>query len=413
VTRAASWTLLAACLAVPARAQIRVLPVTADVDSLEIGPFYVRPSLTIRNLGVDGNVFNSGDRPRSDRTAILNPGLGLFLPVGRRVRLAADGGLDVAWFARESEERYLDHYGSADLELELRPVTVFAGMGGGRHRRRFTIEIDQRLRRRLADARAGARIGIGDRTALAVELATETEVFAGDEGGGAQATKSALDRESRDLNMELRYQLTHKTTLLATAQLRRDDFTSDPRALTRASSRRILAGFELSPKALVGGHVLIGARVFPERDDQAAPVFSGLALSAQVSRRLAWFARVQLRADRDVSHSFRSGQRDGESRRNAYVYGRYGVSLDLGLPADLLARTSADLERARYLLPILRAGEPRERAERRWVLRGTLLLPVGKRLRLGATVSWAQRISGFTEASYDGIYYGLAAELRP
>jgi len=412
VTRAASWILLAACLAVPAQAQIRVLPVSAGIDSVELGPFYLSPTFTIRNLGVDGNVFNSSDR-RTDRTAILNPGLEVFLPVGRRLRVVADGGLDVAYFARESEERYVDHFGNADLELELRPLTVFAGVGGGQHRRRFTIEIDQRLRRSVSSARGGTRLNVGDRATFAFELATATELFAGDEGASAQTTKQALDRETRELTAELRYRLTHKTSFIATAQLQRDDFTSDPRASTRASSRRYLAGFELSRKALVGGSVLVGTRVFPGGGDQAAPVYSGLALSARLSRRIAWFAQLQVRADRDVSHSFRSGVVDGESRRNTYVHGRYGVGLDFGLPADLLARTSADLERSRYLLPILRAGRPQERIDRRWTLRGTLLWPVGTRLRLGATVSWAQRTSNFAGADYDGIYYGLAAELKP
>jgi len=413
VKRAAGSILLAACLAVPAQAQVRVLPVSAGVDSVEVGPFYLTPSLTIRNLGVDGNVFNSSDRPRSDRTAILNPGLEVFLPVGQRLRLVADGGLDVAYFARESDERYVDHFGSADLELELRPVTVFAGLGGGHHRRRFTIEIDQRLRRAVTSARAGARLHVGDRTAFAFEIATDTEVFNEDQGANARMTKQALDRETRSLTAELRYRLTHKTSFLATAQLQRDDFTSDPRASTRASSQRYLAGFELSPKALIGGRLLVGARIFPQSDDQAAPEYSGLALSARISRRIAWFAQVRVRAERDVSHSLRSGVVDGESRRNSYVHGRYGVGIDFGLPADLLARTSADFERSRYLLPILRAGQPEERIDRRWIVRGTLLWPVGTRLRLGATVSWAQRTSNFPGAGYDGIYYGLAAELRP
>ena len=62
---------------------------------MRLGPLYLNPVLQIRELGVDTNVFNTFDDPKSDFTATLGPEIESWLPLGRRILITAFGGVDV------------------------------------------------------------------------------------------------------------------------------------------------------------------------------------------------------------------------------------------------------------------------------------------------------------------------------
>ena len=52
---------------------------------LHMGPFYVTPSVVLRDAGVDTNVFNSEGQQRSDFTFTLEPKVDLWMPFGRKL----------------------------------------------------------------------------------------------------------------------------------------------------------------------------------------------------------------------------------------------------------------------------------------------------------------------------------------
>ena len=68
---AATTTCLLVGLASPARGQD--VPTPEDAARFRFGPIRFTPVLNITNLGVDSNVFNEADDPKSDNTAVFGP----------------------------------------------------------------------------------------------------------------------------------------------------------------------------------------------------------------------------------------------------------------------------------------------------------------------------------------------------
>lgn len=399
--------------AVPAGAQVRVAPL--EVTRFHLGPLELTPTFEVRNLGIDNNVFNDSRR-RRDSNLILGPGLEAFLPVGERLRVGGSGRADVGWFTEESDQRYVDLIGSTDAELDVGPLTLIAGASGGRQRQRFSIEIDDRIRRETRELRGGVGVSLGARTLLVLEGSTGGLRFdpstARTPERGTEI-KRALDRDTRQAEVELRYRLTDKTTLEITGTRREDEFLFDPADRSAARLWQVLGGFRFARTALVSGRLQAGMVRVPDASDQAVPPWSGLALEASLARNLAWFARLQLDARRRISWAVSRGILATDQRRNSFVDESYAARVSLGLPLDAVLRTSVMRERALFVLPVVQAGREVDRVDRRLSVRTNLLWPVGQRLRLGFHVTWQRRTSTLRGVAYEGWLYGLAAEVVP
>src|SRR5436305_9848265 len=75
--------------AVAAGAQTLAAPVGADFDPRKdarahAGGVYFTPTFRLENLGIDSNVFNTTDDPKSDFTATFTPGVQVWMPIQRR-----------------------------------------------------------------------------------------------------------------------------------------------------------------------------------------------------------------------------------------------------------------------------------------------------------------------------------------
>jgi hypothetical protein len=404
---------LALLAAAPASAQVRVAPL--EVARFHVGPLELTPTFAISNLGIDNNVFNDG-RNRRDANLIMNPGLNAFLPVGRRIRVGGDGQMDVGWFTREGDERYVDLRGNAGAELDLGPLTLVAGARGGRQRQRFSIEVDDRIRRETHELSGGAGISLGARSLVVFEAFTgrlrfdSSTAYTPERG---DQIRRALDRDWYGGRAELRYRLTDKTTAVVRGERREDEFVFDPEP--RSSARRwdLVGGFDLAKTALVSGRLLAGVVSVPADEGQAVPPYTGLAIEASLSRNLAWFAQLRIAGRRDVSWAVSRGILESAERRNSFVDEHLSAELSLGLPLDAVLRTSLGQDRARFLLPVIQRGSELSRVDRRLTLRASLLWPIGQRIRLGGSVLWARRSSNFAGVGYEGWRYGLAAELIP
>jgi hypothetical protein len=403
---------LALLAAAQANAQVRVAPL--EVARFHLGPLELAPTLEISNLGIDNNVFND-ERNRRDANLIVSPGSRLFLPVGRRVRLGGDGRADVGWFTREGAERYVDLRGAAAGEVDLGPLTLIAGAAGGRQRQRFSIEIDDRIRRESHELHAGGGLALGARTLLVLEAFTGGHRFDASTAQTVErgeAIARALDRDQAGARAELRYRLTDKTTVVAQGERSEDEFVLDP---GRPTARRwqLLGGFDFSSTALVSGRLRAGVVKVPDEEAQAVPPYTGLALEASLRHPISWFAELRVDARRGVSWAVARGAIEGGDQRNAFVDELLSAQLAVGLPLDAVLRTSVSGDRARFLLPVIQQGLEVSRVDRRLTVRTSILWPIGQRIRLGGNVLWARRTSSFAGVAYEGWRYGLAAELIP
>src|SRR5262245_39742907 len=79
-------------------------PPAEERPPFQIGPVGVRPRLVITNLGVDNNVFNESENPKSDFTFTTSPELVLSLDPGR-VKLTSTAGTDLVYYKEYTSER--------------------------------------------------------------------------------------------------------------------------------------------------------------------------------------------------------------------------------------------------------------------------------------------------------------------
>jgi hypothetical protein len=415
--RCTPLALVLLALTLPAHAQ--ATDKAARPGRFRLGPLWLTPKLVLRNAGVDNNVYNAnGDTPTvSDRQAALTPGVDLLLPIGSRLRVSAVGTLGLNWFQREESEKSTDLNGQGRAEFDLGPLTVFGTGAAGRHRQRFSVEIDQRLERSSRSRGGGLRWRVTRRLGLAGEGSWQRYRFEQGVQVRGQSVKSALDRDTRVLSGQFTYALSPRTDFLATADLLEDSFPStlSSAGTDEVRSARFLAGLSFNRGALLSGSLRAGLRRFPRRAGQNAPEYSGLGLAANLGLPIGARARLSLNANRDVNYAVAAGQDERGTRRNTYVSELYGGQLDFELPLSLVARGLLSHERADYLLPqaVAPGAAALERQDDVTTWGGALLRAFGKSLRVGVNVERARRSSNLGGFGYQRTSYGLTAEYLP
>jgi hypothetical protein len=379
---------------------------SARQGRFQLGPLWLTPKVVLRNAGVDDNVFNEAGAGTSDRQAVLTPSLDAKLPVGRRLRLLGTGALGLNWFQREDTERSTDLTGSGRAEVDLGPFTAFGTLAGGRYKQRFSVEDDRRLERSTHAFGGGLLLRASRKLTLGGEWERQTLTFEDGVSVRGDSVKGSLDREATTTRGSLSYALTPRTSLVASADVIDDRFTAAATGPSEARSYRYLAGFTFQAGALLTGGVRAGVRDVPERNDQAAPGYSGLSLAIDTSLPLGERARLALVATRDLGYAV--SRADG-GRRNTFVSSLFGGTLNLELPAGLLARGTLSFERADY---VLRYGDLDREDEVR-VVGLALLRGFGPSFRVGGNVEWARRESNLPGSGYRRRSFGLTAEYTP
>jgi hypothetical protein len=389
-----------------------------------LGPLHLSPRLELRNAGVDTNVLRTRRRTLQDRSVLLRPSVVAFLPVGRRLRLESDGYLDAQYYRRAGSQRSVDFGLDARARLDLGRATLFGGGGGLQVHQRFApdleplvapqpFDLDRRLLRQERWGSLGVTLKVSQKiTGTAIESGRSYR-SASLSVDGADVRKW-LDHNTTTVSLQGRYALTHRTSLVALADVVEDRFLSGTFGGSRViRSYRYLAGAELGRRAWLRGKVLAGFREFPGSASQAAPSYRGPVLSVSTELPLFGYARLGAIAERDVQYSATPVLVRGEEHRNTYVLGRYWASLLVALPLGFTGRGAADFEQARYVLPALVNGASARRVDHFWAAGASLLRRMGHRVRLGGNVSWEQRISNFPDFTYQAVTYGLQAEIVP
>jgi hypothetical protein len=379
-----------------------------------LGPIHVTPRLQIKDAGVDTNVFQTLERPTRDEVVVFGPRVESVMAL-RRLRVTSLAFVEVNYFHREGEERFIDFYGDARAELDAGPLTFFAFGGGGQFHNRFSIDVDERLKRQEKRSYAGLTCRLGRRGSATVQGGNEVLTFAPSTFRLGGFVKEAMDRNSLVGTAQLRYAVTRKTTLVLSADALEDRFFSQPLDSPRVrQSYRYLAGVELGPRALVSGKLLLGMRQFPGTLAHGSPPYEGPVILADLTIPLR-VARLRVQGDRDVQYAGSLVAVGLLRYRNAFVYDRYRGEASFGLPLGLVGVLSAGFEKARYLLPYPYpdAFHLQDRVDHRWMAGGGLARQFGDQVRVGAHVQWARRVSSLALFSYEGVRYGLSAEIIP
>jgi hypothetical protein len=246
------------------------------------GPFFVNPRLRIDTIGIDTNVLDTREEPRTDFVAIGGPAVEVVLPVRDTVELrAAAHGLYVYYAQTESQRRFIGGVGAA-LVWDTGRTLLHVGARDELRYERLEEEVDRRLEqrdralfstlRRRIRGRLGLRahVELGERSLP--EPAPTPEILA-----------DAYDRQESLTRLGLDYALTYKTRLLA--EVERQEAVFDVQTDRDSVFRGVRGGIETDATALVSGHLLAGYRRFRQEllPDEPEQAFTFLSLDATLN----------------------------------------------------------------------------------------------------------------------------------
>jgi len=265
---------------------------------VQFGPLGLTPSVALANLGIDTNVFNEVDDPKSDFTFTVSPQVDASLRV-RRARLQVKARSDLVYFHQYSSERSADTTVDSKLEFLGTRITPWVGTSVSSGRQRFGYEIDLRLRRVTRDAGAGVEARFTRRTHVVVSAHRTQYEYDADAMLLGTSVQEVLNRRSESVGLDLRYRLTALTTLVASTQTIHDRFEFTPSRNT--NSVRLETGFDLTPFALISGRGRVGYRAL--NGHGTTPDYSGLVATVAASSTIKRRTRVDVAAERDVNYS--------------------------------------------------------------------------------------------------------------
>ena len=376
-----------------------------------IGPLWLTPKIELRNAGVDTNVYSQFANPVADNSVVVRPGLRGALGVGRRFRLEGGGHVDFNYYREQKSERSTDFGADGRGELDFGPFTFFGGGGRVQTRQRFSIDLDERVRRQERFRFGGFDLYIG----RGVRLTGRATVAAARHAPSREPEfdlPTTLDRDTRSLAGELRYRVTALTTLVGTAEAIEDTFVHQVAPSRVTESYRYLGGFQFGRRALIAGTVMAGGRHFPSSALGDSDEYTEPALRIEATAPVGSLARLTLFADRDVYYAALG---TGDDRlRNTFVSKQYQAGLAVNLPLRFLARGAFGVQSADYLVPYpVPDSGPVHRVDHLYTSSLSLLRGVGDSFRVGANVAWQSRKSTVPFLAFDGLRYGIQAELAP
>ena len=304
MTRAVLWrALLALPLAglLPTGAHAQ----TPTEDPLEkamirVGPVGINPSFALRNMGVDDNVFNDPDNPKSDFTFTITPRAELlFRP--RRLHVAYTTSTDYVYYREYATERGTNQSSQVRMEVDLGRMQPYAAVGGSNTRERYNQEVDARARHHERSYAAGTALRLASRTTVSAAVKRTKVDF--DEGSAFRGEDLARAFNSTTDGVEGTFglQLTPLTGVSLVVTREQQRFELD--AARDSNSTRIMPTISFSPGALFNGSAAVGYRRF-SGTSSLLPDFSGLVAVVNLGATILGRNRLDTTFSRDVRYSY-------------------------------------------------------------------------------------------------------------
>jgi hypothetical protein len=300
----------------------------AEEARMHLGPLALTPRFSVRNLGVDTNVFNSANLPARDVTATFGPGVDTWLRIGR-ARLSGETLVEWTYFKKADGQRSLNTTQLGRLELDLATVTPFVSGGIVSTRQRPNMEIDQRVRQQRTTAGLGGLVHLGGRSRLDIETRRETIDF-NDDGLGSDTLTAALNREVTEGAVAFRMDLTPLTTFVVRTGISNDVFEFSH--VRDSNSVVVVPGLEMKPSALLSGKASVGFRRFNAKS-ATVPDFWGVVAAVDVGYVMREVTRIGVKVDRNLDYSFQA-----EKPYYVATAAMFDVKQALGFSWDVVGR---------------------------------------------------------------------------
>jgi len=301
---------------------------------LHVGPLYAKPTLQLKELGIDNNVYNTfGDQQLSDFTFTFMPKVDLSVPVAKRAVLQATTAADLVWYAKYAGERSVDPQLKLRGQVFLRRLTVFGERGYVNTRQRPNQEIDVRARHVDEMLTAGVEVAVTPEMTVKVaghQISTRYEDAAEYDNTSLQRT---LNRDTDGLEIKTLYRLTPLTSLAMRYDNFRDRFPLSPGR--NSDSFKVMPGVEFKPRALISGNAYVGYRAFTPLDAAVLPDFKGLVAQLGLSYTLLGATTFGVSYNRDLTYSY-------DELQPFFIDDSVGASLRRALGRRFDALVSAD-----------------------------------------------------------------------
>ena len=272
--------------------------------TVTLGPFRITPSLVLREMGVDDNVFNESTDPKRDFTFTLTPRADVLFRM-RRLRLSYTTVTDYVYYRTYKSERGTNTSSSARLEFDLGSLKPYVTATGLNSKNRLNAEVDERARHRDVVYQAGVSLRLASRTTLLLSGLQGKVAYEPD----ARKFRGVDLRESfngtkRSIDAGLGVALTPITTF--TMGVSREEQRYRFSQNRDADSWRISPSFAFTPGGLLSGSATVGYRRFHTLSP-TLPDYRGVVGAATVAATL--FARHHLAGtfSRDVQTSYDVG----------------------------------------------------------------------------------------------------------
>jgi hypothetical protein len=390
-----TWTLLCAGVATAGQPPDAIPPGT-----VVLGPLHLTPSLVLKDMGVDDNVFNEADDPKRDFTFTLTPRADLLLRM-RRMRLTSSTVTDYMYYRTYRDQGGINNSSTGRVDVDLGALKPYATITGVSSKARVNNEVDARARHRDLLYGAGVSLKIASRTSLLLNGSRGKVAYEPDAAFRGVNLQQSFDGRRQSIDGGIGIALTPLTTFTMTVAREQQRFDLSPDR--DSNSWRISPTFSFSPTGVLTGSASVGYRRFHTLSP-ALPDYSGLVSSVVVGATI--YARNQLQGvfSRDAQYSY--------DRTTAYYLGTGGTvtwTLLVAGPIDMR------LVGGRYLMDY-RGGGDTPGSDRRTSYGGGVGYRFSNHARLGGNVEWSRRDSDrAADRSYRNrrIFAGLTWGITP
>lgn len=287
----------------PARGLAQAPPPTPDPAApalAQLGPFSLRPTLILRDVGYDSNVYNQASGELQDFTATVGARLDVGLNMSR-LQGRYSTMYEYVHFAESEAERGSNRGFEGRIDVPFGRFQPHVGAGLKSSHDRPTAEIDQRARRQEVSFETGLRVAAFSRTALHAGFRRIAADYGGDEIFRGVSLAEQLNGASHGVTFGADVELTPLTTVSVHGERTEERFEF---ATNRdANSYRVGATATLNPLALISGRASLGMRAFRPLHGQLRD-FTGLTAAVAVAYTFPDETRLNVWVDRDLRYSY-------------------------------------------------------------------------------------------------------------
>jgi hypothetical protein len=381
----------------------QLLPPPPDAETgvtrVRLGPFWLNPSVALRDAGVDTNVFNDPEdqNPKSDFTFTLTPQTDVWLRMGRTWL----GGLvkeDIVYYREFASERATNESYAVGWVAPLSRVHFDAQANWADRRDRVGYEIDARLQHTDFAYNGSAEVRALGKTFVGVKGAKGEIDYSEDSYYRGESVRAQLNRHETEVDVTVRYQLTPLTNLLVEAGRQEDRFDYEP--LRDSDSLRYSVGVNFDPYALVKGAARFGYRRFDPLSG-IVPGYEGMTAAIDLSYVALESTKFGVQFSRDIEYSYQIDQPYYlQTGGSASITQRIAGPIDAGARVVLQQLAYRTREDVVALVP--------DRVDHARMFGASIGYHAGPDLRIAFNVDKQTRQSDISAQRYDGLRVGMS-----